>query len=250
MEMTNTPRWLVAIATVLCALPAPIQPRNPDATRCFDDGRGVRALTADQLRIVNRGEAAVATADLPNRRWPRVCVFQFIAAPPEASLAVLVDYPLRPSYLPEVRRSNVVPPTTDSLVKTVAYVVHVLLGMNETDTLREVVRTVDRPATGGYQLEWTGLTSSMAQSIRGSATFVPWHNDSSNVSGTLLIYDQTVEPGSRLASLPFIKNRGIDAVRNTARAIAQQVETELAQRPQQLDTQVSGLRRTLTLRPQ
>jgi hypothetical protein len=224
---------------------ATIQLHDPAAVRCFDDGRAVQSLTPAQLQVVNRGEGVVATVDLPNHRWPRVCVFQFIAGSPETSLAVLVDYPLRPSYLPDVRVSRVVPATTDSVVKRVAYVVHVLLRVNETDTLRETVRALDSSTSGSYQLEWGGLTSTMAQSIRGSATFVPWHNESSGATGTLMIYDQTVEPGSRLAGLPFIKKRGIEAVRNTAAAIARQVETEVAQQPRRLETQVAELRRTL-----
>lgn len=245
MEMDRTLIWSLVLVGALQTGRANALTRNAETPSCFDDGRAPRALTQAQRSDVDRGEPVVVTIDLPNRRWPRVCVYQFIAALPEPSLAVLVDYPLRPSYLPDVRESKVVPQTADSLVKRVAYVVHVLFRLDETDTLREVVRTLDEPPAGSYQLEWTALSSTMAQSIGGSATFIPWHNDSTGVAGTLMIYDQAVEPGSRLASLPFIRNRGIDAVRNAAAAIARQVETEVARQPLQLERQVAELRRTL-----
>lgn len=218
--------------------------RNQAAADCFDGGHAVQSLSAGQVTAIAHGTAVLTTTDLPDHRWPRVCVYRFIDATPEQSLAVLVDYPLRPSYIPDVKASNVVPPTSDSVTKRVAYTIHVLLRIDETDTLREVARKLDAPS-GGYRLEWNSLSSSMAKSIAGSATFVPWHNDSTSASGTLMIYQQSVEPGSRLASLPFIKSRGIDAVRNAAVAIARQIENERARQTGQLERQVAQLRATL-----
>jgi hypothetical protein len=231
---------------LLVASAGAAQAPRRSAPDCFDDGRAVQALAARDLAAVARGDAVVTTTDLAGRRWPRVCVYRFIKASPEQSLAVLTDYPLRPSYIPDVRASNVVPATADSATKRVAYVIHVLLRIDEIDTLREVARRLAAP-DGAYRLEWSSITSSMAKSIAGSATFVPWRNDSSSTMGTLMIYQQSVEPGSRLASLPFIKSRGIDAVRNAAVAIARQVEEERARHPRQLDEQVTALRRTLPL---
>lgn len=220
-------------------------PVEESRSRCYADGLAARSLTQDQRTALNAGRPVVVTSDVPNHRWPRVCVYQFIAAAPEQSIAVFVDYPLRASYLPDVRQSTVVPPTGDSLVKRVAYVLHVVLGVSEIDTLREVVRPIGPPPNDGYQLAWTSLTSTMAQSVEGFATFVPWHNDSSGGAGTLMVYDQTVEPGSRLARLPFIRKRGIGVIRDAADAIARQVEKERAQQPAQLERQVAELRRTL-----
>ena len=209
---------------------------------CFDEGRSIQALSAAQRAVVGRRDPLVITVDRPDRRWPQVCVFQFIVAAPEASAAVFVDYPLRPSYIPEVRESNVVPATADSALKRVAYVVHVFARMTEVDTLAERVRRLDVPA-GAYRVEWRALTSTMVASIGGSATFIPFRNDVSGVDGTLLVYDQSVEPGSRLASLGFIRSRGIDAVRKAAAAIARQVESENTGNPAALLRQITQLRR-------
>jgi hypothetical protein len=229
------------LTTAFSAVPA----SGAESPNCLGDGNPDHLLTSAQQHDVNRSLTVVATMDVPGGQWPRVCVYRFVAANPEASLAVFVDYPLRASYIPDVRRSAVVPGTADSVAKRVAYVIHVILRVDETDTLREVVRSLDPPLAGGYQLAWTALTSSMAKSVNGSATFLPWHNDFTSSSGTLMIYDQTVEPGSRLAGLPFIKRRGIDAVRNATVAIAKQIENEVAAQPAQLARQVSELRRTL-----
>jgi hypothetical protein len=209
---------------------------------CFDNGRGVQALSNVQRAVIGRHDPLVVTVDRPDRRWPQVCVYQFIAASPEASAAVFVDYPLRPTYIPDVRESSVVPATADSAVKRVAYVVHVFARMNEVDTLAERVHRLDVPA-GAYRVDWRALTSTMVTSIVGSATFIPFRNDASGVIGTLLVYDQSVEPGSRLASLGFIRSRGIDAVRNAASAIARQVETESTTTPSALLRQLTQLRR-------
>jgi hypothetical protein len=235
---------MLLVIALLAAASRSAQSQAP--AECFDGGRAVQSLTASQLAAVNRGGAVVTTTDLSDHRWPRVCVYQYIDAQPEQSLAVLVDYPLRPSYIPDVKASNVVPPTADSTTKRVAYLIHVLLRINETDTLREVPHALDAPI-GGYRLEWSSLFSSMAKSIAGSATFVPWRKDSTSAAGTLMIYQQLVEPGSSLAGLPFIKSRGIDAVRNAAVAIAHQVENERRSQPRQIEQQVAELRRTLSL---
>jgi hypothetical protein len=209
---------------------------------CFDDGRGVQALSSVQRAVIARHEPLVVTVDKPDRRWPQVCVYQFISATPEASTAVFVDYPLRPSYIPDVRESTVVPSSAESAVKRVAYVVHVFARMNEVDTLAERVSRLDAPA-GAYRVDWHSLMSTMVTSIVGSATFVPFRNDASGAIGTLLVYDQFVEPGSRLAGLGFIRSRGIDAVRNAASAIARQVETESTSSPSALLRQITQLRR-------
>ena len=244
MEMSRALCWSLALAAA--SLP---NTRTPSAevagSQCFADGAAVHSLAQDQRSALDHGDPVVVTTDLPNRRWPRVCVYQFIAASPEQSIAVFVDYPLRPSYLPQVRQSTVVPATADSLIKRVAYVLHVVFRVDETDTLREVVRPVGESANAGYQLAWMALSSTMAQSVEGFATFVPWHNDASGVTGTLMVYDQTVEPGSRLARLPLIRKRGIAIVRDAALAIARQVEKECAHQPAQLERQVAELRRRL-----
>src|SRR5690348_335834 len=104
---------LFAVASVGAAS-AQRQPGPPD---CFDDGRVVPTLASRELAAIARGEAVVTTTDLPERRWPRVCVYRFVDASPEQSLAVLTDYPLRPSYIPDVKVSSVVPATTDSAAK-------------------------------------------------------------------------------------------------------------------------------------
>ncbi|MDB4874930.1 MAG: hypothetical protein JWM41_1376 [Gemmatimonadetes bacterium] len=235
--------------TLLCIATVAFRQSTGQAPRCFDELRGAGAMSAAQHSAVVRGEPALFTVDRPDYRWPQVCVYQFIAAAPEASVAVLTDYPLRPSYLPDVRESNVVPATSDSAVKRIAYVIHVIARMTEADTLREAVHSLAGQFAGGYRLDWHMINSTMASSVDGSATFIPWRNDATGVAGTLMIYDQSVEPSSRLASLPFIKGRGIDAVRNTARAIARQVESETSRQPSQLQRQIADLRRGLARTP-
>jgi hypothetical protein len=218
-------------------------------SHCFDEARGATALAPAQHAVVVRGEPSLVTLDRADHRWPQVCVYQFIAASPEASIAVLTDYALRPSYLPDVRESRVVPATADSAVKRVAYVVHVIARMTETDTLREAVHAMTGQFAGGVRLEWHMITSTTAGAIDGSATCIPWVNDATGVYGTLMIYEQIVEPTSRLASLPFVKGRGVDAVVNTVVAIAKQVESEVGGHQAQLHRQIADLRRSLSRAP-
>src|SRR5471030_2672253 len=122
MNIDRVPRMLLCCAALVVRGAG--QP-GAVAADCFDQGRGVDFLAPAQRAVVNRGEPLVITVDRADRRWPQVCVYQFISAAPEPSLAVLVDYPLRPTYLPDVQASTVVPATADSVVKRVAYVVHV-----------------------------------------------------------------------------------------------------------------------------
>ena len=216
---------------------------------CFSATHPPMAVSAEEREALDRGEMIlIDTIEIEDHSWPRVCTYKYIRADPETSIAIFTDYARQVDYIPRVIHSAVVPSTADSSIKHVAYVIDLPLARDEVDTMREEVRRL-AGASAGYVLAWHALTSSGTNAIDGSATFVPWRNDSTGRNGTLMIYEQAVDPKSWVTRIWFIKRRGIAAVRDATDAIATQIEKEVATRPVSLTANIAEFRRTLARAP-
>jgi hypothetical protein len=79
---------------------------------------------------------------------------------------------------------------------------------------------------GRYRIDWTLVRARSTKDIIGYVRFSPYTNARTRRSGTLMEYHNLVTPGSRVASLDFIKNRAMRQVDETAHAIARQAVTE------------------------
>lgn len=217
--------------------------------RCYSATHPPMSVSAEERKTLDRGEMIfVDSIELPGRSWPRVCTYQFIKAGSESSIAVLTDFARQHDYIPRVIHSEVVPSTSKSFIRHVAYVIDLPLAGDEVDTLREEVGRMGG-GSEGYTLTWHALASSGTNAIDGSATFVPWHNASTGGNGTLMIYEQAVDPKGWVTRVWFIKRRGLDAVRDATTAIARQVEMEVASQPAVLANQIADFRETLARAP-
>ncbi|MDB4913529.1 MAG: hypothetical protein JWM95_1173 [Gemmatimonadetes bacterium] len=214
------------------------------AERCFSAGYPPALVTSAERDSLDGGELLLRIIPIEGRSWPRVCTYSVIDADPQTSIAVLMDYHLQVSYMPRVLHAEVVP-DTDATATHVAYVVDVPLWRDEVDTLRETIRRVTGRSGDGYALEWHALASTGTNAIDGSATFVPWRNAQTARVGTLMVYEQAVDPKSWLTRIPFIRNRGIDAVRDATTALARRIATELQSEPDLLAGQMATFKRTL-----
>ena len=194
-------------------------------------------LTADQLDRLERGEAVQVLQDVPGSSWPRSIVYQFIAATPEQSAAVLSDYALSEKYAPKVKSSKIV--GRNGKDTDVEFVISIPIYPDERSVSRERVSQQGDE----YRVEWhTVVDSTTKGSItKGLATFRPMVNKRTGKTGTLMIHDQTVTPASMFAKVPMVKNKGIEASRDVAKAIANQVEKEVSSDPARLKAQIAAM---------
>jgi len=100
---------------------------------------------------------------------------------------------------------------------------------------------ISRACADGYRVDWTLVRASSTKATVGHALFTPYVNTRSRQVGTLLEYYNFVTPGSRLAGLPFIRNRSVHQITETARAVARQAETERG-RDQEMRPRLTALR--------
>ena len=195
------------------------------------------ALTAEQLARVEQGEAVQVLQTLPDSPWPRSTVYQFIAATPEQSAAVLADYARAQQYVPKVKSSRVL--RSGNGQTDVEYVISIPIYPDERSVSRERVSI----AGAEYHVEWHTLVDSASKGsvTKGHATFRPMTNSRTGRSGTLMIHDQSVVPASMFARVPMVRSRAIEASRQTAEAVRKQVEHEVAKEPVKLQGQIARM---------
>lgn len=205
------------------------------------------SLTTEQRASVERGGSAQLLEMLPTSRWPRSTVYEFIDATPEECAAVLADYELQSTYLPQVKTSRIV--RRPSAFETdVEYVIDIPVYPDEQSVSRQ-----ELSVTGGvYVIRWQTLIADSAAHgsvTTGRAWFSAMVNPRSGVRGTLMVHDQLVVPNSMFAGIPFIRNKAIGTGREIARSIVRQVELERKSDPRLLERQVARLRQALASRP-
>jgi len=205
------------------------------------------SLGESQRAKLEGGEPVQILESLATSPWPRSIVFVFIEATTEECAAVLSDYELQAKYLPRTSESRIVrrlsPVETD-----VQYVIEVPLFSAERSVSREHLSTVE----GGFVIRWhteVGDADRPSSVARGQASFVAMTNSRSGKKGTLMVYDQSVVPGSIFARVPYVRNKAIEAGRELARAIGRQVESERTGDPRLLARQVARLRVALQAAP-
>ena len=196
-----------------------------------------RLAGADSAAI-DAGRQVVRAEDVPGSSWPRVTVYQYIAATPVEAAAVFVDYDRHAGFLPKVKKSQV-SRVVDPSTAEVDYTLDVPIVSDESYTVRNrVTREVAADSTGAdtFQVEWTLVRATTTKAADGSARFEPYRD------GTLLTYRNLVVPGSRLAGLGFIRGRAQREVEATARALGERVLQMRTGDRTLLDEQVSALR--------
>jgi hypothetical protein len=199
---------------------------------------GAQELGPAQLAAIDSGRQVVVTEKVPGSSWPRVTVYQFVAASPEEAAAVFVDYERHASFLPNVKRSRI-SLVLDSATVEVDYTLRVPIVADESYTVRDRLTSTAADSVGAgrsYRVEWTLVRATSTKAADGEALCAPYRD------GTLLTYRNLVVPGSRIAGLGFIRGRAQREVEATVRAIAAQVVTVRVNDRPRLDEQVRALR--------
>lgn len=230
------------IALVIALLPGSALPL---VVRAQDSARTpAETLSAAQRATFERGQPVQVLDPVPHLPWPRSRVYQFVDATPEQGAAVLTDYERQATYQPTVKVSRLVnrPSANEAVVH---FVIDIPVLPDEAYDMWQQVTC----RAGEYTVRWRALgdeASDAPARVSGSARFLPWGNTSTGATGTMLIYEQLVVPGSSLARLGFIRSRGIRASREAATNLARQIERERGSAPDLLETQVRQLRSVLS----
>ena len=169
------------------------------------------------------GAQQVTREQRPESPWPAVTIVTFVRATPEEAAAIFTDYESHATYLPSTKRSKI------SRVHTLAdvevdYVVAIPIVRDEEYTVRDRLSR----DSAGYRVDWTLVRASSTKGTVGHARFTPAVDPKSGASGTRFEYRNFVTPGSRMASIGFIRNRALGEMEETAAALARRIEAERA----------------------
>ena len=202
-------------------------------------------LTAEQRRVIDVGEQVFVTRDSATTPWPMAWVYQFIDATPEEAAAVFADAERQVDYVPDLKRSRIVRRPGPN-VMDVEQEMRVPLVADEWWEVRD---TVSARESGSYRIAWTLLRARSTKSVAGYAHFEPYGNALTGRDGTLLTYHNFAIPGRGLAGFGPIKRHALKKVRETARALRDQVERARGEHPERLAEQVAALREMLGATP-
>lgn len=212
------------------------------AALALPGGAQTAELTPEHRQTLEKGGQVFLTWSVPQSSWPRACVFERIAATPEEATAVFIDYERHRAYIPGIKKSKI-SRVLDPATVEVDYTLALPIVSDEDYTVRDRVSSVASSTT--YTVEWTLVRASSTKATDGRVRFEPFRQSSSEPAGTLMSYCNLVTPGSRLAKLGVIKSRALKQVRETAHAVAMQIQRERTGDRALLDAQVKALRAAL-----
>ena len=198
-------------------------------------------LTAEQRRLIDAGEQIFVTRDSAKTPWPMAWVYQFIDATPEEAAAVFADAERQVDYVPDLKRSRIIRTIAPGVIE-VSQEMRVPIVKDEWWEVRDTVSARDH---GSYRITWTLVRARTTKSVTGYAHFEPYRNTRTGRDGALLTYHNFAVPGSRMAGMGPIERHALKKVRETARALRDQVERERRDERELLATQIAALREML-----
>jgi len=179
-------------------------------------------LSAAQRDSVDRGDMVMHLEQRATSPWPAVTSYLFVDATPEEVAAVFTDYESHATFVPATLKSKITR-IIDRSTAEVSYTIAIPVLSDEDYTVRD---HISRPTPDSYRVDWALVRASSTKASMGHALFQPYINQRTNRPGTLLEYYNFVTPGSILAGLPFIRNRSVHTIGETAKALARQAEIE------------------------
>jgi hypothetical protein len=201
-------------------------------------------LTPDQRRLIDSREQLFVTRDSAKTPWPMAWVYQFIDASPEEAAAVFADAERQVDYVPDLKSSRVLRTIAPGVIE-VAQEMRVPIVRDEWWEVRDSVSAHD---DGSYRIAWRLVRARTTKAVTGYAHFERYHNALTGRDGTLLTYHNFAVPGSRMAGIGLIERHALKKLRETARALRDQVERARLQQPDLLERQVSALREMVRTR--
>ena len=208
-------------------------------------GQAVRELSPEQRAAIEAGRDVFMTWPASGSPWPRACVFRYVDATPAEAAAVFMDYERHAAYIPELTKARI-SRVIDPVTVEVDYRLRVPIVADEDYTVRDHVSTAGDTS---FTIEWTLVRATTTKATEGSVRFEPYRLAGSSREGTLMAYCNLVTPGSRLAGLHFIKSRALSQVRESTRAIGEEIVRQRARDPARLAAELRALHGALGALP-
>lgn len=198
---------------------------------------GIRTeLTPTQLKDLERGQQVIVTEEVEGRPWPRLRIYQKVAATPEEVLAVFCDYAQATTFVPDVIKSEI-SRTISPCVLEVDYQIDIPMLPDESYTTRNSLSS----SGDSYKVAWVLVRALQTKASEGTLRVEP------AAGGALLCYTNLVTPGSSMAGL--LRIPAIERMKTTVAAIVKKVEKQKAEAPAALQKQILRLREALTADP-
>lgn len=198
---------------------------------------GIRTeLTPTQLNDLERGQQVVVKEEVEGRPWPRLRIYQKVAATPEEVLAVFCDYAQATTFVPDVIKSEISRMISPSVLE-VDYQIDIPMLPDESYTTRNSLSS----SGDSYKVAWVLVRALQTKASEGTLRVEPAEG------GALLCYTNLVTPGSSMAGL--LRIPAIERMKTTVAAIVKKVEKQKAEAPAALKKQILRLREALTADP-
>lgn len=186
-------------------------------------------LSGAQLADLKSGATIYVPETVPGKPWPRATVFQFLHATPEEVAAVFANYSSASKYIPNILVSEITK-THAPWDKDVYYEVKIPLLPSEKYTARNILSLPGGKST--YRISWNVAGAKYFKSSVGFFEVRPWNG------GTLLCYQNLVDPGSQIAGI--LKGQARKQIEATVRAIAARVIFLKTRQPDTLNQKVQA----------
>lgn len=198
---------------------------------------GIRTeLTPTQLNDLERGQQVVVKEEVEGRPWPRLRIYQKVAATPEEVLAVFCDYAQATTFVPDVIKSEISRMISPCVLE-VDYQIDIPMLPDESYTTRNSLSS----SGDSYKVAWVLVRALQTKASEGTLRVEPAEG------GALLCYTNLVTPGSSMAGL--LRIPAIERMKTTVAAIVKKVEKQKAEAPAALKKQILRLREALTADP-
>jgi hypothetical protein len=194
-------------------------------------------LNASQKDSMKAGEQVVVIENVEGKAWPRVKVYRYINADPEQIAAIFFDFEGAKTFVPNLFKSEISNRISPCTIE-VDYGLDVPIFPDEYYTVRNTLRLLDE---NSYCFEWKLLRAVMTKDSVGNFRVEPWEGKS------LICYQNLVTPGSNVAVL--LRGRAIEQMKETTKALANQIEKERSSNSAGLKKQIATLRTALKEQP-
>lgn len=190
-------------------------------------------LDKGQRAEFDRGGQVVTMEEVEGKPWPRVRLYQKVAATPEEVAAVFFDYRNAKTYVPKVIKSDISLRVSPCVIE-VDYGIDVPLLPDEFYTARN---SLTKDPDGSYCVGWRLVRALQTKDSEGNLRIEALGD------GSAIRYTNLVTPGSSMAGL--LRLPAIEQMKGTVHAIVRHVEDVKTTKPLVLEGQVRELKEAL-----
>ncbi len=190
-------------------------------------------LDKGQRDEFERGRQVVTMEEVEGKPWPRVRLYEKVAASPVEVAAVFFDYTNAKTYVPKVIKSDISLRVSPCVVE-VDYGIDVPILPDEFYTARN---SLTAGPDGSYCVSWSLVRALQTKDSQGNLSIEPFGD------GSAIRYTNLVTPGSAMAG--FLRIPAIEQMKGTVHAIARHVEEVKSSEPGVLSEKVKSLREAL-----